>query len=844
MATNDPGLKYEERAGLASVVRGANVRTYGQILTCKRGPTKPRLCTSWEDFSRVYGGLKDDDIGPLSAYGFFAEGGQFLLPARLVPTDARHSSRVVLDATGRATGQLVTKYKTGQQDISISTRKLSTATAGKIATGIFADATIAVVSGKFNDSGGGFLAAGFEAGQVITVSGFAAAANNGDHTITVVTDTDITVSSASTLVNVAATPAITIECTGFLATDVTAIEVGDVLVPTTYFSGANPQSMVVVSVDSGTGLVRIGRRSVVRAYPVLTGTALYSASRHRATTTLTQALSTGSTTTTLASTNNIKVGTILLFLPTTISEGVPFSRTVTGVSGLTVTLDSAPAVAFVSGSKVVSCEFHLDVKEGGSLVESYKWLTMSPTHAADYVQDRLGPGISWAYGTSALTTSAGAVTPDAYGESASLSLTLASASGVAVGDWLRIVNTTWVPTGPGVTVQVKSLSGTVISFDGLGYFSDTVSNVDVYTATPTVSESDLNKSDFIVFDQIAVASGTASASAAHERLPFPYEDFTLTGGVYGTDPATTALVKGSDTAGARTGVYALRESDDWTSLMAFSAPGFLDTDAGSSNNRQALCASLNAWAASEGVLFIDSVPSTITRPLDAKLYRSNKVGLQSSYAALYFPQAKTYDPRDPSRVLNVPPEGWIMGLMARRATTGIHKAPANLPFITLFDGVAKVSALEHELLNEAGVNVLLRMKGRGFRPMGARTLLNADGTMRQNIGSRTWLIYFRRSLEAAMMDRLFDPSNAELFERLTQPVQSFLVGEFFAGVFGPSSLGQAFYVKCDESTTTQAELAAGDVNVHIGVALAPMAERIRFIVYGYEGAVSGVREVI
>ncbi len=843
MPTNDPGLKFEERAGISSIVRGVALNTFGMLMTAKRGPLKATLCTSWEEFSRKYGGLKDDDIGGLSAYGFFAEGGRFLLPARLIGTDARHSSRVVLDSAGASTALAMTRWQTGQQDLSVSFKKSGSSLSMAFPTRTNPVSTVVANAGKtYTRGAGSFVTDGWAVGHQALVTGFVDTVSNGVKTVTAVSATVLTVSETIGADETLASSLAFFEPVRVTVADATSFETGDVVC---FDYAVAPKAYIeVLSVDAANNYIYTTKRSAaVYATAIASGTAITTAGRHRASTTTTSVLSTGSLVVPVTSANNIKVGTILLFLPVTVTEGAAFSRTVTGVSGLNVTLDSVPSTAFVSGAKVVSCEFHCDVKDAGSLVESWKWLTTSLTHASDWIQDRLGPGVSFTYGASSLTTTAA----DLADSTAAVSLALTSASAISAGDWLRFTASSSDPTASGITAQVKSKSSDTVYLDNVGDISSTISSGGyVWAATPTIADSDLNKSEFVMFDEMSFRDAAVSPSAAHLRLPYPYVDLALTGGVHGTDPATVSTIKGSNVAGSKTGVYALLEADEYSNMVAFSAPGFLDTDAAGSANRQSLVTSLEAWAADDGqgVLFVDSVPSTVTKPLDAKSYRLNKLGIQSSYVATYFPQVKVYDPRDASRVLQVPVDGWQMGLMARRAAAGINRAPANIPFIMAFDAAVKVGPTEHEVLNDCGVNVILKKKGRGLRPMGARTLLNQDGTMRHIIGTRMWLIFFRRSLEAAMQDRLFDPANKALFDSLSEPIKSFLVGQYAAGVFGADDMSSCFFVKCNETTTTVAELSAGTVNVHIGVAMAPQAEQIKFIVYGFEGTVNGVREVV
>ena len=65
------------------VTLGAIAKQYG--LT-ERGPTRPRMVTSWGDFVSWYGGIIDPAVSfmPFAARGFFDNGGQrlFAVPQR------------------------------------------------------------------------------------------------------------------------------------------------------------------------------------------------------------------------------------------------------------------------------------------------------------------------------------------------------------------------------------------------------------------------------------------------------------------------------------------------------------------------------------------------------------------------------------------------------------------------------------------------------------------------------------------------------------------------------------------------------------------------------------------
>ena len=105
----------------------------------------------------------------------------------------------------------------------------------------------------------------------------------------------------------------------------------------------------------------------------------------------------------------------------------------------------------------------------------------------------------------------------------------------------------------------------------------------------------------------------------------------------------------------------------------------------------------------------------------------------TSYAALYYPWIRVYDPRLKDNLL-VPPGGHVAGIIARTdIERGVHKAPANAVVRGILNrdlnGNKKpleyqISKGQHDILNPRGVNVIrdFRADGRGIRLWGARTL--------------------------------------------------------------------------------------------------------------------------
>jgi hypothetical protein len=97
-----PGVYVEEIATGPVPIEGVSTSTAGLVGQTVRGPTEPRLVTSWLDFQRWFGGLRDPDTLsylPFAAKGFFENGGRRAYIARVHRNDAVPSA-ITLPAGG------------------------------------------------------------------------------------------------------------------------------------------------------------------------------------------------------------------------------------------------------------------------------------------------------------------------------------------------------------------------------------------------------------------------------------------------------------------------------------------------------------------------------------------------------------------------------------------------------------------------------------------------------------------------------------------------------------------------------------------------------------------------
>jgi uncharacterized protein len=177
--------------------------------------------------------------------------------------------------------------------------------------------------------------------------------------------------------------------------------------------------------------------------------------------------------------------------------------------------------------------------------------------------------------------------------------------------------------------------------------------------------------------------------------------------------------------------------------------------------------------------------------------------------------------------MNAPPSGYVAGIFAREDTNrGVWKSPAGLE--TTIKGTTGVvpwgnmTDPQQGVLNELGVNVLRSFPGIGTVVYGARTLVSDNVAYAQwkYVAVRRMALFLEQSLYASLGWAVFEPNDIPLWNALTQEVQAFMLGLFRQGAFQGATADQAFHVQCDATTTSQADIDNGIVNIL--VAFAPL----------------------
>jgi phage tail sheath protein FI len=202
--------------------------------------------------------------------------------------------------------------------------------------------------------------------------------------------------------------------------------------------------------------------------------------------------------------------------------------------------------------------------------------------------------------------------------------------------------------------------------------------------------------------------------------------------------------------------------------------------------------------------------------------------VKSSYGAVYFPWLKMADPTGRSaEPILAPPSGFVAGMFARiDARRGVWKAPAGTE--ANIGGavglVSEITDVQQDFLNPIGMNVIRQFPASGLVIWGSRTLATRSDPEYRYVPVRRTAIYLEQSIYNGIQWAVFEPNDEDLWASLRLNVGAFMTLQFRAGAFQGKSAKDAFFVKCDNETTTQGDIDAGIVNILVGFAPLKPAE--------------------
>jgi phage tail sheath protein FI len=205
----------------------------------------------------------------------------------------------------------------------------------------------------------------------------------------------------------------------------------------------------------------------------------------------------------------------------------------------------------------------------------------------------------------------------------------------------------------------------------------------------------------------------------------------------------------------------------------------------------------------------------------------------TKYAGIYHPWLIIPDPF-PTNLANIadypiPPSGHVLGLIARiDIERGVHKPPANEVLRGITGLYRLLNKEQQDILNPSPVNINVirdfRPNNRGIRVFGARVMTSDPDWKYVNV--RRLLIFIEASIDRGLQWVVFEPNAEPLWARVRRAISAFLTTVWRNGALEGTKPEEAYFVKCDRTTMTQADIDNGRLIVVVGVAPVKPAEYV------------------
>jgi phage tail sheath protein FI len=280
-----------------------------------------------------------------------------------------------------------------------------------------------------------------------------------------------------------------------------------------------------------------------------------------------------------------------------------------------------------------------------------------------------------------------------------------------------------------------------------------------------------------------------------------------------------------DPGNQQDGIYALDYIDPFIfNILCLPATRYLDQA-----HMKTVIDAAGAYAETKRAMLIVDPPAALLTADQMSTWMndpSNGIARADS-EAVYFPSLQLTDPLT-GRMRTVGPSGTLAGIWARTdAARGVWKAPAGTGATILGASLASIlTDPQNGELNPQGINVLRNFPLFGNVSWGARTLVGADqqGSQWKYIPVRRTAFYIEESLYQGLKWVVFEPNDEALWAQIRLNVGAFMQDLFRKGAFQGTAPQQAYFVRCDNNTTTQTDIDRGIVNILVGFAPLKPAE--------------------
>lgn len=201
------------------------------------------------------------------------------------------------------------------------------------------------------------------------------------------------------------------------------------------------------------------------------------------------------------------------------------------------------------------------------------------------------------------------------------------------------------------------------------------------------------------------------------------------------------------------------------------------------------------------------------------------------YAAAYAPCLEMVDPAKTgsAAIRTTYPGGAVAGMYVRtELERTVAKAPAgySAEIRGALGLTVKLTDAQVGTLYDAtpATNVFKAVAGAGVVANGTRTLEKASPG--KFIPVRRNLNFIKYSLKQITAPEVFEPNDANTWNRINNNVSSFLANHWRSGGLKGARSSDAFFVICDATNNTSSSVDQGIINVSVGVALSYPAEFI------------------
>jgi uncharacterized protein len=270
------------------------------------------------------------------------------------------------------------------------------------------------------------------------------------------------------------------------------------------------------------------------------------------------------------------------------------------------------------------------------------------------------------------------------------------------------------------------------------------------------------------------------------------------------------------------GLYALDKADLFNLLCI---PPYLDNG----NVDASLLTAAADYCQKRRAMLIMDPPSDWSDATRAIAGIATDIGINSRNAALYFPRLRQPNPLSDNQLEDFAPCGAVAGVIARLdESRGVWKAPAGQEARLAGEPSASISVTdqENDKLNRLAVNCLRQFPTKGLLVWGARTREGEDRLASEwkYVPVRRTALFLAESLSRGLEWVVFEPNDEPLWAQIRLSVDAFMQDLFRRGAFQGATQREAYFVKCDQETTTQDDVDNGFINILVGFAPMKPAE--------------------